>query len=134
MRRLAREDCQLLTVGRDEVDLRRQERSSGGSRTTIRTPFLCQRRLWAVSSPMTRGLSEFLYDNLMIAANVIEASRRAGVKKLLFSGSSCIYPRLAPQPIVEEALLTGPLEPTNQWYAVSKIAGLELCAAYRREY
>jgi GDP-L-fucose synthase len=70
----------------------------------------------------------------MIAGNVIEASRRAGVKKLLFLGSSCIYPRLAPQPMPEEALLTGPLEPTNQWYAVAKIAGLKLCAAYRRQY
>src|SRR5260221_601841 len=71
---------------------------------------------------------------MMIAGNLVEASRRAGVKKLLFLGSSCIYPRLAPQPMREEALLTGPLEPTNQWYAVAKIAGLKLCAAYRRQY
>jgi GDP-L-fucose synthase len=78
--------------------------------------------------------AEFLYDNLMIAANVIEAARRVGVAKLLFLGSSCIYPRLAPQPMREDALLTGPLEPTNQWYAVAKIAGLKLCAAYRHQH
>jgi GDP-L-fucose synthase len=78
--------------------------------------------------------AEFLYDNLMIAANIIEAARRTGVSKLLFLGSSCIYPRLAAQPMREDALLTGPLEPTNQWYAVAKIAGLKLCAAYRRQF
>ena len=77
---------------------------------------------------------EFLYDNVMIAANLIEGSRRIDVKKLLFLGSSCIYPRLAPQPIPEDALLTGPLEPTNQWYGIAKIAGLKMCAAYRRQY
>jgi GDP-L-fucose synthase len=76
----------------------------------------------------------FLYDNLMIEANVIEAAYRIGVQKLLFLGSSCIYPRLAPQPIREEYLLDGPLEPTNQWYAVAKIAGIKLCQAYRRQY
>jgi len=81
-----------------------------------------------------RRPAEFLYDNLMIAANVIAAARRADVKKLLFLGSSCIYPRLAPQPMREQDLLTGPLEPTNQWYALAKIAGLKLCAAYRRQY
>jgi GDP-L-fucose synthase len=70
----------------------------------------------------------------MIAGNIVEAARRSGVLKLLFLGSSCIYPRLAPQPMSEDALLTGPLEPTNQWYAVAKIAGLKLCAAYRRQY
>jgi GDP-L-fucose synthase len=78
--------------------------------------------------------AEFLYDNAMIAANLIEAAYRTGVEKLLFLGSSCIYPRLAPQPMAEEALLTGPLEPTNEGYAVAKIAGLKLCAAYRRQY
>jgi GDP-L-fucose synthase len=78
--------------------------------------------------------AEFLYDNLAIEANVIEAARAAGVKKLMFLGSSCIYPRLAPQPMREEALLTGPLEPTNEWYAIAKIAGIELCRAYRRQY
>ena len=78
--------------------------------------------------------AEFLYDNLMIESNVIDAAYRTGVRRLLFLGSSCIYPKLAPQPLVESALLTGPLEPTNEWYAVAKIAGLKLCAAYRRQY
>ncbi len=78
--------------------------------------------------------AEFLYDNLVIETNLIEAARRAGVEKLMFLGSSCIYPRLAPQPMNEDALLTGPLEPTNQWYAIAKIAGIMLCRAYRRQY
>jgi GDP-L-fucose synthase len=77
---------------------------------------------------------EFLYDNLMIEANVIEAARVFGVKKLLFLGSSCIYPKLAPQPLTEDALLTGPLEPTNEPYAIAKIAGIKLCDAYRHQY
>ncbi len=78
--------------------------------------------------------AEFLYDNLMIEANLIEAAYRNGVTKLLFLGSSCIYPKMAPQPIVEEALLTGPLEPTNEAYALAKIAGIKLCDAYRHQY
>jgi GDP-L-fucose synthase len=78
--------------------------------------------------------AEFLYDNLMIEANVTEAARRCGVEKLLFLGSSCIYPKLAPQPIPEDALLTGPLEPTNEWYAIAKIAGIKLAQAYRRQH
>lgn len=76
----------------------------------------------------------FLYDNLMIGANVMEAVRRVGVEKMVFLGSSCIYPRAAPQPISEDSLLTGPLEPTNQWYALAKIAAVKLCQAYRRQY
>lgn len=76
----------------------------------------------------------FIYENLMIEANVIHAAWRSGVKKLLFTGSSCIYPRLAPQPIKEEYLLTSALEPTNEWYAIAKIAGIKLCQAYRRQY
>jgi GDP-L-fucose synthase len=80
------------------------------------------------------GQAAFLYDNLMIGANTIEASRKAGVEKFVMLGSSCIYPRLAPQPIPEEALLTGPLEPTNEGYAVAKIASLELTKMYRRQY
>ena len=79
-------------------------------------------------------VAPFLYDNLMIAANVIHAAYRHGVKKLLFLGSSCIYPQLAPQPIREESLLTGPLEPTNEAYAIAKITGLKLCEMYNRQY
>jgi len=78
--------------------------------------------------------ADFLRDNLQIQTNVIHAAWRAGVRKLCFLGSSCIYPRLAPQPIREDALLTGPLEPTNEWYAIAKIAGIKLCQAYRRQH
>ena len=77
---------------------------------------------------------DFLYKNLMIAGNVIEAAHRTGVRKLLFLGSSCIYPRLATQPIIEESLLTGPLEPTNEWYAIAKIAGIKLAQSYRKQF
>lgn len=78
--------------------------------------------------------AEFIRDNLLIQTNVIDMAYRAGSKKLLFLGSSCIYPKMAQQPIVEESLLSGPLEPTNEWYAIAKIAGLKMCAAYRRQY
>ncbi len=78
--------------------------------------------------------AEFIYDNLAIAINAIDAAYRAGVKKLQFLGSSCVYPRMAPQPITEDALLTGPLEPTNEWYAVAKIAGIKMGQAYRKQY
>jgi GDP-L-fucose synthase len=78
--------------------------------------------------------AQFIYENLMIEANIINSAFKAGVRKLIFLGSSCIYPRLAPQPIDEEALLTGPLEPTNESYAIAKIAGLKLCQSYNREY
>lgn len=78
--------------------------------------------------------AEFIYDNLMMEANIVNAAWQTGVKKLLALGSTCIYPKLAPQPLKEEYLLTGPLEPTNEWYAVAKIAGIKLCQAYRRQY
>ena len=81
-----------------------------------------------------RNPAEFLRDNLAIQTNVIDAAWRHGTAKLLFLGSSCVYPRLAPQPITEESLLTGPLEPTNEWYAIAKIAGIKMCEAYRRQY
>ena len=95
--------------------------------------FLAAARVGGIYANDTRP-AEFIYDNLMIQSNVVEASRRVGVEKLMLLGSSCIYPRLAPQPIPEAALLTGPLEPTNQWYAVAKIAGIKLGQAYRRQY
>src|SRR5262249_23116741 len=78
--------------------------------------------------------ADFIRDNLLIQTNVIDAAYRSGVQKLLFLGSSCIYPRCAPQPIQEEHLLTGPLEPTNEWYAIAKIAGIKMCQAYRQQY
>jgi GDP-L-fucose synthase len=134
VRRLTREQCQLLSVRRGEVDLRRQadvERWFTANAPEV--VFVAAATVGGILANDTRP-AEFLYDNLMIAGNIIEAARRGGTKKLLFLGSSCIYPRLAPQPMTEEALLSGPLEPTNQWYAVAKIAGLKLCGAYRRQY
>lgn len=78
--------------------------------------------------------ADFLYDNFMIEANILHAAFEAPVEKFLFLGSSCIYPKLAPQPIAEDALLTGPLEPTNEWYAIAEIAGIKLCQAYRKQH
>lgn len=95
--------------------------------------FLAAATVGGIMANATRP-AEFLYENLVIATNVIHAARSACVKKLLFLGSSCIYPRLAEQPMREEALLSGALEPTNEWYAVAKIAGIKLCQAYRRQY
>jgi len=134
VRRLAREDCEVLTAPRDLVDLRRQEEVEDWMRRERPDAvFLAAARVGGIYANDTRP-AEFLYDNLMIEANLIEAARRAGVEKLLFLGSSCIYPRMASQPIAEDALLTGPLEPTNEWYAVAKIAGIKLCQAYRRQH
>jgi GDP-L-fucose synthase len=90
-------------------------------------------RVGGIQANNTRP-GEFIRDNLLIQDNVIDAAHRAGVAKFVFLGSSCIYPKLAPQPIKEDSLLTGPLEPTNEWYAVAKIAGLKMCQAYRRQY
>ena len=95
--------------------------------------FLAAATVGGIMANATRP-AEFLYENLVIETNVIHAAKCAGVKKLLFLGSSCIYPRMAEQPMKEEALLTGALEPTNEWYAIAKIAGIKLCAAYRRQY
>jgi GDP-L-fucose synthase len=134
VRRLGREGCVVLTVGRREVDLRRQaETEAWLVDQRPEAVFVAAATVGGIFVNDTRP-GEFLFDNLMIAANVIEGARRAGVGKLMFLGSSCIYPRLAPQPMPEAALLTGPLEPTNQWYAIAKIAGLKLAAAYRRQY
>lgn len=133
-RRLARENCEVLSVGRAEVDLRRQdgvERWIARERPT--TVIIAAATVGGIFANDTRP-AEFLYDNMMIAGNIIEASYRNGVEKLLYLGSSCIYPRLAPQPIHEDSLLSGPLEPTNQWYAIAKISGLMLARAYRRQY
>ena len=95
--------------------------------------FVAAAKVGGIQANDTRP-AEFLFENLQIQANVINGAYRAGVKKLLFLGSSCIYPKMAPQPLKEESLLTGPLEPTNQWYAIAKIAGIKLCQAYRRQY
>ncbi len=134
MRRLQDEDCEVLAAGREAVDLRRQaEVEDWMADARPDAFFLAAATVGGILANDTRP-AEFIYDNLAIESNVVEAARRTGVKKLLMLGSSCIYPRLAEQPMAEDALLTGPLEPTNQWYAVAKIAGIKLCQAYRRQY
>ena len=134
VRRLEGKGCEILTVTRAEVDLRRQEEVEDWMASARpHAVFLAAATVGGILANDTRP-AEFLYDNLAIETNILHASRRAKVEKLLFLGSSCIYPKLAPQPIREEALLTGPLEPTNQWYAVAKIAGIKLAEAYRRQY
>jgi len=133
-RRLTEEDCETLTVERTTVDLRSQGQTM--SWVLAAKPdavFLAAAKVGGILANSTYP-ADFLYDNLMIQANVIEASHRAGVEKLLFLGSSCIYPKFAQQPIPEDALLTGALEPTNEGYAVAKIAGIKLAQAYRRQH
>ena len=134
VRALAAEPCEVLVVGRDRLDLRRQAEVE---------VWLAEHRPDAifVAAAKVGGIlandsfpADFLYDNLLIEANIIEAAHRADTAKLLFLGSSCIYPKFAPQPITEAALLTGSLEPTNEWYAVAKIAGIKLTQAYRRQH
>ena len=133
VRRLSREDCEILTAGREDLDLTRQ--SDVRRWVADRRPeavFVAAARVGGILANDTHPI-EFLYENLMIAANVLEASARANVAKLMHLGSSCIYPRHSPQPISEGALLTGLLEPTNEAYAIAKIAGLKLAQAYRRQ-
>lgn len=134
VRRLEREDCTVLTVSRDAVDLRRQAETEAwiaDARPDL--VYLAAAKVGGILANATAP-ADFLYDNLAIETNIIHGAFRAGVGKLVFLGSSCIYPRLAPQPIVESALLTGPLEPTNEWYAIAKIAGIKLCQAYRQQH
>ena len=134
VRRLGSVGCEVLTAGRKQVDLRRQdavERWVNDNKPDA--VFVAAATVGGILANDTRP-AEFLYDNTAIQTNIIEASYRANVAKLLFLGSSCIYPRLAPRPMREDSLLTGPLEPTNQWYAIAKIAGIKMCQAYRRQY
>ena len=134
VRRLAQEHCTVVTVDRATLDLRRQtDVEDWLAETRPDAVIVAAATVGGIHANSTRP-AEFLYDNLAIDTNIIHASWRTGVAKLLFLGSSCIYPRLAPQPMTEDALLTGPLEPTNQWYAIAKIAGVKLCQAYRRQY
>ena len=134
VRRLAQEDCEIITVGRDIVDLRNSEAVSRWM-DDIRPQavFVAAATVGGIHANNTYP-ADFLYDNLMIEANVISAAYNNAVEKLLFLGSSCIYPKMAPQPIKEETLLTGPLEPTNDAYAIAKIAGVKLCQAYRKQH
>jgi len=133
-RRLERENCEILTAGRNEVDLKNQAATAAWiEQKRPDAVFLAAAKVGGILANNSYPV-DFLYDNLMIEANIIEASYRVGAEKLLFLGSSCIYPKLADQPIVEESLLTGPLEPTNEWYAIAKIAGIKLAQAYRKQH
>jgi GDP-L-fucose synthase len=133
-RQLERENCTVLTVGHDRLDLR--------DSTAVKAWMAAEKpQAVVLAAAKVGGIvandswpADFLYDNLAIENAVIHGAFETGVEKLLFLGSSCIYPKFAPQPITEEALLTGPLEPTNEWYAIAKIAGIKLCQAYRRQY
>ncbi|MET0173912.1 MAG: GDP-L-fucose synthase [Agrobacterium vaccinii] len=134
VRRLQQEGCTILTASRDDADLRQQaEVEAWMAAQKPQAIFLAAAKVGGILANDTRP-AEFLYDNLMIEANIIEAAYRNNVEKLLFLGSSCIYPKFADQPISEDALLTGALEPTNEWYAIAKIAGIKLTQAYRRQY
>jgi GDP-L-fucose synthase len=133
-RRLASESCEVITAGRSEVNLTRQTEVEAWLKNARADAIV-------VAAAKVGGIlandsqpAEFLYQNLMIEANIVEAAHRADVNRLLFLGSSCIYPKFAPQPITEDALLTGPLEPSNEAYAIAKIAGIKLCQAYRKQY
>lgn len=134
VRQLERENCTVLTVGRDRLDLR--------DAATVKAWMAAEKpHAVVLAAAKVGGIvandswpADFLYDNLAIENAIIHAAFEARVEKLLFLGSSCIYPKFAPQPITEDALLTGPLEPTNEWYAIAKIAGIKLCQAYRRQY
>ena len=134
LKRLASEDCELFLVKRPELDLRDQKAvRSWLNKNKPDVIVVAAATVGGILANSSRP-AEFLYDNLAIETNIIHGAYEIGVQKLLFLGSACIYPRDASQPMSEEALLTGPLEPTNQWYAVAKIAGIKLCEAYRKQY
>jgi GDP-L-fucose synthase len=134
VRRLKSEDCVCLTATSSELDLRRQaDVEAWVAAQKPEAVFVAAGRVGGIVANDTQPV-DFLYDNLLIEANVIASAHRAGVDKLLFLSSSCSYPRLAQQPMTEDALLTGPLEPTNQWYAIAKIAGMKLTEAFRRQH
>ncbi len=133
-RRLASEDCEILTTTRRDVDLRDQKAVHAWmADAKPDAVIVAAAKVGGILANDTQP-ADFLYDNLMIEANIIHAAFEAKVEKLLFLGSSCIYPKHADQPMREDALLTGPLEPTNEWYAIAKIAGIKLCQAYRKQH
>ncbi len=134
VRRLQSEDCEILTATSKKLDLRRQaDVEAWMEEHKPDAVFLCAATVGGILANDTRP-AEFIYDNLAIETNVINGAWKNGVGKLLFMGSACIYPRDAEQPMKEEYLLTGPLEPTNEWYAIAKIAGIKICQAYRKQY
>jgi GDP-L-fucose synthase len=134
VRQLEQEDCAILMAGRDVLDLRDGAAVRAWMRANRpQAVILAAAKVGGIVANDTWP-ADFLYDNLAIENAVIHGAFETGVEKLLFLGSSCIYPKFAPQPITEDALLTGPLEPTNEWYAIAKIAGIKLCQAYRRQH
>src|SRR5437868_14171908 len=134
VRRLGGENVELLMAGRSEVDLRDQAAVSNWfASKRPQAVFLAAAKVGGIVANNTLR-AEFIYDNLIIATNVIHAAHTNGTEKLMFLGSSCIYPKLAPQPLREDSMLTGPLEPTNEPYAIAKIAGIKMVEAYRSQY
>jgi GDP-L-fucose synthase len=134
VRCLASEGCEVITADRKAVDLKRQSQVEDFVKTARPDAIvMAAAKVGGILANDTFP-ADFLYDNLMIETNVVQAAHEAGVEKFLFLGSSCIYPKFAEQPIREGALLTGALEPTNEWYAIAKIAGIKLAQAYRKQY
>ena len=134
MRRLEREDCDIIFASRRDLDLRQADAvDCFMAQHKPDAVFVAAGKVGGIRANATFP-ADFLADNIAIALNTIRSAHRYAVKKLVFLGSSCIYPRLAPQPMSPDALLTGPLEPTNQWYAIAKIAGIKLCEAYRLQH
>lgn len=134
IRRLASEGCEVVTASRADADLRDQAATMAWiDKTRPDAVFLAAAKVGGILANDSFP-ADFLYDNLMIEANIIHGAHTVGVEKLMFLGSSCIYPKFAAQPITEDALLTGTLEPTNEWYAIAKIAGIKLCDAYRKQH
>ncbi|KQT03026.1 MULTISPECIES: GDP-L-fucose synthase [unclassified Bradyrhizobium] len=134
MRRLAQEDAELVTAGRSELDLCNQAAVLDWfAKVRPQAVFLAAAKVGGIVANNTLR-AEFIYDNIAIAANVISAAHRHGAEKLMFLGSSCIYPKLAAQPLREDSMLTGPLEPTNEPYAIAKIAGIKMAEAFRSQY
>jgi GDP-L-fucose synthase len=134
VRRLAGPCCDVVTASRSEVDLERQDQAERFlADTAPQVVIVAAAKVGGIHANSAYP-ADFISENIAIARNLIHGAYKSGVQKLLFLGSSCIYPRLAAQPMREEELLRGPLEPTNEWYAVAKIAGIKLCQAYRRQY
>jgi len=134
VRRLASENCTVLKATHAELDLTRQaDVEAWMAREKPEAIFVASAVVGGILANSTRPV-DFLTNNLLIQTNIIDTAHKLGVEKLIFLGSSCIYPRMAPQPMPESVLLTGPLEPTNQWYAIAKISGIMQCRAYRQQY
>lgn len=134
LRRLESEECNIITVNREELDLRNQlDTANWVNRNAPDCIFIAAATVGGINANNNMPV-KFLQDNLKIQTNILEAAHNSNVERLIFLGSSCIYPKFAEQPIKESSLLTGSLEPTNEWYAIAKIAGIKLCQAYQKEH